>query len=350
MDVSTVMYRCGTDPEVGPTAQVSVTVTRSTPTFAVPTGGQTIASGALLVGPRTTQPTGIFIDGQGVRLTTVLASVGGRAPAKYDQVRTSLLAPGPHTMKRVRCHTTSYPSGCNMSTSTPPVTFTVGSVRPYIFSPPYWKQAFSPNGDGRRDDAKVDFVLDRPGRVTIRVTDPWRRTVRGPVQVAGGRVLAAGKHSWTWDGSGPSRRGLDGRTFLFDLRAASVVNGKTVTGSALGSRRIDLKPPTVGVARILNPVVWGSGSREPHVVYLFAKSGTVWPQRSSGANSFLQVRNGAGRLVLNRSLEERGHLAEWSPRSSGYKPAPPGRYLVSVMSEDWAGNRAESKRYAVTVR
>lgn len=89
-------------------------------------------------------------------------------------------------------------------------------------------RAFSPNGDGVKDVARVRYTLARRGPVTIEVRGPY-----GDKPLALRRHLGrqdAGRHVWTWDGT------VRGNEPAAD--APYVV--RVLSGNAEGQRPVDV--------------------------------------------------------------------------------------------------------------
>src|SRR5215213_11389562 len=59
---------------------------------------------------------------------------------------------------------------------------------------PHW---ISPNGDGRKDAARLAFRLPKRDRVTVSIVDPGGDEIR---RLLDDRMLAKGRHRFVWNG------------------------------------------------------------------------------------------------------------------------------------------------------
>lgn len=206
-------------------------------------------------------------------------------------------------------------------------------------------RAFSPNGDGVKDVARVRYTLARRGPVTIEVRGPY-----GDKPVALRRHLGrhdAGRHVWTWDG-----------TVRGDEPAADapyVV--RVLSGNAQGQRPVEVdRRFRVGVG---TDPTYGARHHDPVVV--FPRSTVV--RDTVGLRAFalergvtggrLLVRDPHGRVVAGAAIVDTGDLHEarlrWAARGRSGRPLAPGRYSVEVRGSDLAGNRATSRPFTVRV-
>jgi FlgD Ig-like domain len=194
---------------------------------------------------------------------------------------------------------------------------------------------FSPNHDGRKDRAYVNFKLKRTDRVTVAVVDADGDEVR--VLADDRRIAAYTPTRFPWDGgTDDGTRAADGtyriRLTLRD-EGRSVIVPRTV--------RLDVTPPrpvvaSIGPFRAPGPEILplpddasadvhlGNVARKP-VVRLFKTS------------------PGPTRLVLrDTSLAPGADLWQWDGRTPSGRPVSPGSYMVSIETRDKAGNRGLS--------
>lgn len=105
---------------------------------------------------------------------------------------------------------------------------------------------FSPNGDGRREEAAVRFGLSAESDVSLVVLDLADQPVR---TLAGGR-LAAGAGLAAWDGRGNSGQPLADGTYQVRLRAALAAQ-PGVTQEERVTVELDATPPRLTAVRPL---------------------------------------------------------------------------------------------------
>jgi flagellar hook assembly protein FlgD len=141
----------------------------------------------------------------------------------------------------------------------------------------------SPNGDGRRDNVTAQFELARQADVRLRV-------LRGSTRVATlvAAQLAAGTHSFAWNGrNGDGRRVADGR-YSIQIKAA------TSLGTRTRSRRVstDTSPPS---ARIVSAVA----RRRTRIVVHVSEPASLRVRFGSSAPFWRDVRAGRSTIVRN---------------------------------------------------
>jgi hypothetical protein len=218
---------------------------------------------------------------------------------------------------------------------------------------------FSPNGDGRRDVAKVRYTLPRRTSAVLLVTDTSHTFVMRRVKLP---AQAAGTHVWKWDG----RRGNGDVITDQMLHVHLLLPGKGVGDKHPVSRvKID-----TAMQISLDSTSWFSSDRKAPL--------KVWPRTRVVTDAValnadtldykvrklrLVIRDRKGRRVLSRNIDKplfndggylygRGEDFAWTARKGGTltgKPLPSGRYRVRVHGEDLAGNRARSKVLRVWV-
>lgn len=209
-------------------------------------------------------------------------------------------------------------------------------------------RAFSPDGDGVKDVARVRYTLARGGPVTIEVRGP-----HGDEALALRRHLGrqdAGRHVWTWDGT---VRGNDPAA-----DAPYVV--RVLSGNAEGRRTVEVdRRFRVGVGA--DPTY---GARRHDPVVVFPRTNVVLDEvglvaaaaERRVAGGRLIVRDPQGRVVAwaplrRRTSADATYTARlgWTARGRSGRPLPPGRYSVEVRGTDLAGNRATSRPFTVRV-
>jgi hypothetical protein len=180
----------------------------------------------------------------------------------------------------------------------------------------------SPNGDGRKERATISFDLPEGDRVTVDVVDGGGDRVR---RLADGRRLAAGTHSFAWDGRDDVRRVPPDGTYF--VRVTLRQEGRAATGP----RGIELvtAPPRPRIVSV-SPGQLVEGRPVPVSVRYTGPSAVpalirVW--RTGGDGPVREV----ARLTLPRGV----HVGTWDGRVGG-RPAPAGTYAVSVTVQNRA--------------
>ena len=98
--------------------------------------------------------------------------------------------------------------------------------------------AFSPNGDGRRDRARILVTVDEPSTVEVRVLDPNGDPV---ATLASGTRVPKGTTTFTWNGKHGSRRVPDG-VYSVSVTADDAGGNR---GKGSGPLRVDTRAPVV---------------------------------------------------------------------------------------------------------
>jgi flagellar hook capping protein FlgD len=208
-------------------------------------------------------------------------------------------------------------------------------------------EAFSPDGNGHYDRARIRFRLRKADDVTVAVVDEGGDVVRTLRTAA--PVPAHATRRLTWNGrADDGRRAPDG---YYRARLGLRHQGRTVT--VPGVVRLDTEPPTPVVTS-----VEGHGARGAHTP-LFLTYGRVTPLtvRFTGStlrHSELLVERTDGRaprVVARTRAAPRRHTLHWDGTVDGRAPAP-GVYRLRVEVYDLAGNLGHSpgRGTGVTVR
>ncbi len=204
---------------------------------------------------------------------------------------------------------------------------TVDDTLGHAAATPAW---LSPNGDGVRDATVVSFRTTRGAKIGLVFAAPNGTTVR---RVALGS-LAAGRHSWSWNGANAAgTKVADGR-YTCTLTAVNAAGTVAVPVRAY----VDTAPPVAA---------WGSGfvkvklGKQLKAVYSLAdnESPTVAVTIVARSSSGAQVAS------VSRPAAAVGAGQKWA-----FKPKARGRYTVLLRAVDRAGNRqAVVARLVVTV-
>ncbi len=253
-------------------------------------------------------------------------------------VAATALTPGTHSLTVVACDATA--KTCANNNASSQVSVTVAHLSPTIAS--VKPNPFSPDGDGRKDSTTLSYRLDVASAVAITV----RKSSGKAFTIKDLGVQSKGTHSWTWKGKGPGGVVAASGKYVLELHTSASVSGELLAGEASRTLRIDLRSPKLThpstTYRTVYPVKDG-----------YRDSTSLSVSVSESAKSLTaQVVNGAGHTVWSKT---RSGVAAGTTafRFKGRKPSgahlPNGTYRVSFTATDFAGNRATSKKSAVTV-
>lgn len=205
--------------------------------------------------------------------------------------------------------------------------------------------AFSPNGDGDHDVARLKYRLPTDSRVSVRVfggrRDPLFRIVLGR--------QPAGAHMWTWDGRRPNGKMLPQDTYRIQVR--------TRHGHVDAWTEIDLSFQ----ARVWLEETFGRPRRETPTVYPRSRAvrdsvGLIASGEFADEGfrrEVLLVKNPEGRVVLRRNVLKHPTVyvdgwvkydpVVWDARDDRGRALPRGRYTAVVTGQDLLGNTGSAK-------
>ncbi len=189
---------------------------------------------------------------------------------------------------------------------------------------------FSPNGDGRMDDAKASFVLERPDTISVRVIDKGGDVVA--TLMADRPARAHRRLTVTWDGRDSGGRLVpDG---IYRYRVNLQDQGRAVLLPR--GVRVDTRAPSPRVQRI------GGDNEEPDILPRpDHKPLTIRfynPARSSPTQVLIYRTNPDPALVWQETLPGGVRSLKWGGTSKDGTPLPPGTYVVALRTRDLAGN------------
>ncbi|MEA2466639.1 MAG: hypothetical protein QOJ57_765, partial [Thermoleophilaceae bacterium] len=188
----------------------------------------------------------------------------------------------------------------------------------------------SPNGDGRKDRAKITFFLPKADRVTVSITDARGDEVRRLAD----RRLKRGRHRFFWNGRDSSAVILpDG---LYYLRVILAREGRgSITRRPI---RLVTKPPAPKLLSVTpNRVAPGaknvvtirfSGPSNPKPLFTVYRTDLPGPP--------LVVRRFTGTIGSDEGL--------WDERLQDGRPAPAGTYAFAVTVQNRARVSGSSPR------
>ena len=203
-------------------------------------------------------------------------------------------------------------------------------------------RAFSPNGDGVKDEALVRFRLTTAATVRVRVLDAGGATV---VTRRLGR-LTAGLQTWTWNGRDTAgERARDGEYAV----VLSAAGRDSAPAPVLVDRRLRARDTHVALGDL--------PSSRPDSVTLFPRSAAIHDVlvarpvlfESRLRRGSVTITDPSGDVVLRRRLPRSGtsFIAPELPwdgrdRRTG-RPLPAGTYTLRVKATDLAGNRGSAR-------
>jgi flagellar hook assembly protein FlgD len=189
---------------------------------------------------------------------------------------------------------------------------------------------FSPNGDGRRDDARIVFRLRQSAdvRVTVLVgADVRMRWSLG--------LLDAGRHVWTWDGRLRDGSTVRDGSFLVVVHSTRDGNKERafINVEVLSKARGRL----VTTRRTVHP---RATTVQDHVQLTFVKEGwDPWYEGVAQAHARLRIRDARGHLAAEQRVGRRyTPQFDWDGRDDEGHPLPAGRYVAHLRTVDEAGN------------
>jgi flagellar hook assembly protein FlgD len=221
------------------------------------------------------------------------------------------------------------------------VTFTVAQLMPSVSSAS--PNPFSPNNDGRNDKWSFRVHLPDSEQVSYVVQDSNAQTIAGPHASNG--MLAAGDHTFTWDGRTNAGAVVGDGTYTVVVDTSEPNGGSPLSGTATTTVRVDRTPPVLsgptGNQSTLYPVPDGFLDRFRPSVNV-NEGGVLWLEvtKASGAHVFAvgQAHPSPGTFQLT-----------WDGRDNSGRLLPAGNYDYSFVAQDKAGNRSESRTLVVHV-
>jgi len=193
---------------------------------------------------------------------------------------------------------------------------------------------FSPNGDGRRDIARIAVRLRRPGRVTVTIRDDRRRIVR---QLLTDALRRPGWITLAWGGRDEADRAAPNGAYTIDVRA----HGGPKRFSASRRIVIDTRAPRPRALVVESAAIAGPGAGECRAEVTAGQNGAVTLQAVPAD----APRGAAVASVGPRPLAA-GETMRWSwdGLADGDRAVPPGLYLMRLRFADPAGNRTVRER------
>jgi hypothetical protein len=194
---------------------------------------------------------------------------------------------------------------------------------------------FSPNRDGRKDRAYVNFKLKDTDDVTVSVINHEGDEVR--VLADDRRLAAYTPTRFMWNGR--TDAGAMAPDGSYRIRITLRREGRSITLQRIV--RLDLTPPrprviSIGPTKGPGPEVLPLPEGGPAEAHLLA------PGRDPVIRLF-KMSPGVPRLVLeDDKLSDGAKEWQWDGRTPSGHPVSPGTYLVTIETRDLAGNRGLS--------
>jgi hypothetical protein len=190
---------------------------------------------------------------------------------------------------------------------------------------------FSPDGDGRRDDARINIRLHEASTLSVEIQRDGRR-VRSLLPEAPRR---RGFSSTEWDGTGDDGRTLPDGTYAIKLRARAGEKRFNTTRNIV----IDTAPPEPKAMGVESATLVGAGRGECRLAFT---------ARDPGSLVLEALRPGETKRL--RRLGRRPVRADgvvrwsWGGRADGGRRVRPGLYVLRASLSDAARNRSVRER------
>ena len=195
-------------------------------------------------------------------------------------------------------------------------------------------RAFSPNGDGIKDSARIRFKLPEADDVTVTILDEDGGAV---ARVANNRHLPKGEVTLRWDGK--AEDGLVAPEETYSVRVGLRRHGRTNT--LPHEVKLDLTPPRPRIRPVEGP------GRGPIVIDgNRRRTATAQVGRSARRPRFSVWRTDGAkprRVVQRLPAAGAPRRTRWDGRIRG-RLAAPGTYLIAVEVLDRAGNPGTAPR------
>ena len=190
---------------------------------------------------------------------------------------------------------------------------------------------FSPDGDGRRDEARVNIRLHEASTVSVEIQRDGKR-VKLLIPEA---LRPRGFSSTAWDGTGDDGRTLPNGTYAIKLRARSGEKQFNTTRNIV----IDTIAPEAKSLTVESATLAGAGPGECRVVFTAADPGSLVLEalRPDGTKSL--------RRLGRRPVRAKGVVRwAWDGRAAAGRAVAPGLYVLRASFSDTARNTSVSER------
>ena len=191
---------------------------------------------------------------------------------------------------------------------------------------------FSPDGDGRRDVARVNIRVNEPSNVRLEIRGGGSTLAT----LVDGERLPKGWHSVEWDGRDAAGDPLPDGTYAIKLLATAPGGKRFDTTRSI---TIDTEAPQPATFRVVSATLAAPGPGECRVVFTAGGAGSVLLEA---------VRPGAAEALIRRGprpVPDGGTVRwPWAGRSDRGNPAAPGLYEIRATLRDAAGNQSVRTR------
>jgi flagellar hook assembly protein FlgD len=190
---------------------------------------------------------------------------------------------------------------------------------------------FSPDGDGRRDDARINIRLHEASTVTVEIQREGERVRRLLPEVPRPR----GFFSTEWDGTDDEGRTLPDGTYAIKLRARSGDKRFNTTRNIV----IDTSPPAPKAMTVESATLAGAGPGECRLRFTARDPGSVVLE------ALRPGRTESLRRLGRRPVRADGVVRwSWDGRVAGGRRVAPGLYVLRASLFDAARNRTVRER------
>jgi flagellar hook assembly protein FlgD len=190
---------------------------------------------------------------------------------------------------------------------------------------------FSPNGDGRREEAKVNVRLNEPAEVTVEIQKDGE-TVRRLITARGG---AKGWTRESWDGRDDAGRPLPDGTYAIKLRVRAGRKQFNTTRTIV----LDTAAPRPAQMTVDSATLGGAGPGECRVTFVASDPGSVVIEALRQGDGEPVRRLGARPVRPDEPVRWR-----WDGRRAAGGTVPPGLYTIRTALFDAARNRVVRER------
>ncbi len=190
---------------------------------------------------------------------------------------------------------------------------------------------FSPDGDGRRDGARVNIRLHEASTLSVEIQRDGER-VKLLLPEA---PRPPGFSSTEWDGTGDDGRDLPDGTYAIKLRARSGEKQFNTTRNIV----IDTTPPEPKSLTVESATLAGAGAGECRVVFTAGDPGSLVLEalRPEGTKSL--------RRLGRRPVRANGVVRwSWDGHATGGRAVRPGLYVLRASFSDAARNVSVRER------
>lgn len=190
---------------------------------------------------------------------------------------------------------------------------------------------FSPNGDGRRDVARVNLRVHEPSEVTLEIQHEGRTVAT----LIDGERLPRGWRSETWDGRDAQGNPVPDGTYAIKLRARS--GGKRFNTTR--SITVDTAAPAPAGFQVVSGTLAAAGPGECRITFTARDGGSVLFEALRPGGTRVLAHRGALPAPAGRTVRWR-----WSGRADDGSMLAPGLYVIRATLGDAGRNTTARER------